>query len=111
MKLGNILKPSKLKIESEKDIEKYLVKRMNLNGGLCYKWTCPNNRGVPDRICIFPSSLVRFVECKSEGFKLSKLQLIFSFRLLNKTNHKIYLLDTKASVDAFIVKHFKEINK
>lgn len=109
--LVNILKPSKPKKESEKDIEKYLTERMKLSGGLCYKWSCPNNRGVPDRICIFPSSIVRFVECKTEGFKMSKLQQIFSTRLLRVVNHKVYLLDTKVAVDTFIAKHFKEFNK
>lgn len=104
-------KPSKPKKESEKVVERYLATQMKRLGGLCYKWVSPNNRGVPDRICIFPSSKVVFVECKSEGCKMSKMQLAIKHILQATCNVPVYTVDTKAKVDLFILRHTKEFTK
>lgn len=104
-------RPNKPKKESEKDTEKYLAMQMLQRGGLCYKWTSPNNRGVPDRICIFPSSKIAFVECKSEGCKMSKMQLAIAKLFRTKCNINIHLVSTKKQVDLFINKHYKEFQK
>lgn len=52
----------------EKDIEQYLVKQVKNNGGKAYKWVSPGNDGVPDRIVIFPRTII-FVELKAPGKK------------------------------------------
>lgn len=52
----------------ENDIEKYLVKRVKENDGLCLKFVSPGNRGVPDRICI-GNDIICFVELKAPGKK------------------------------------------
>lgn len=84
--------------ESEKTTEKYLNSVVEQYGGLTYKWSSPNNRAVPDRICILPDHPIFFVEVKSEGEKLSKLQVILHKELKKLTQH-VYIVDKKADVD------------
>jgi hypothetical protein len=60
----------------EKKIESALVKRTINRGGLCYKFTSPARRNVPDRLCLFPvppihrdivKKYILFIECKAPG--------------------------------------------
>ena len=88
----------------EKEIEKYLVKRMKEIGGECYKWSSPGNRGVPDRICIFPSGKVVFVELKAPGKKPTKLQSLVGSRLAELWQHWAWV-NSKEGVDALIEVH------
>lgn len=48
----------------ERDVEKALVKRIELLGGTCEKFTSPARRSVPDRLVTLPGGRVEFVECK-----------------------------------------------
>lgn len=50
--------------ETEKVIEAYFVKEVERLGGIAYKFSSPNRRFVPDRICAFPTGLCTFVEIK-----------------------------------------------
>lgn len=59
----------------ERDIERYLVERCKALGALCYKWTSPGHAGVPDRIVVFPTGQVVFVELKAPGQKPRPAQL------------------------------------
>lgn len=55
---------------TEKDVEKYLCKKIKELGGKAYKFVSPGNAGVPDRICIIPAgdkAKVVFVEAKRPG--------------------------------------------
>lgn len=61
----------------ERDIEKYLVKRIKAIGGQCYKFVSPQNRGVSDRIVLLPNRVV-FVEVKTEKGKMTMLQQLFA---------------------------------
>lgn len=65
----------------EKEVEAYLVKQVKKAGGECLKWVSPGNAGVPDRICMFPSGHVVFVEVKSPTGSLRPLQLRWADRL------------------------------
>lgn len=51
----------------ERDIEKALVKRIELLGGTCEKFTSPAKRSVPDRLVTLPGNRIEFVECKRPG--------------------------------------------
>lgn len=51
----------------ERDIERALVKRIELLGGTCEKFTSPARRSVPDRLVSLPGNRVEFVECKRPG--------------------------------------------
>ena len=51
----------------EKELERKLVRQVGAQGGLCMKWVCPGNRGVPDRIVLMPGGRVYFIEMKRPG--------------------------------------------
>lgn len=57
----------------EKQLERKLTSYCKSVGVLCYKWSSPAHRGVPDRILIGPLG-VNFVELKGEGKKATPLQ-------------------------------------
>ncbi len=61
------LKPIKRNVITEKNIEQYLVKQINLLGGRTYKFVSPGKRAIADRICIIPYGIIVFVECKRPG--------------------------------------------
>jgi hypothetical protein len=58
----------------EKTVEAALVRRVKSLGGLCEKFTSPNNRSVPDRLVTLPGGRVVFVEVKAPGKKPTPLQ-------------------------------------
>ncbi|MDD5852598.1 MAG: VRR-NUC domain-containing protein [Lachnospiraceae bacterium] len=61
-------------MERERDIEGYMRLKLKQQGALFLKWVSPGNNGVPDRIAIFPSGEIWFVELKADGGALTKLQ-------------------------------------
>ena len=58
----------------EKDIERKLKNRIEMVGGLCWKFVSPGTAGVPDRIVLLPGGRILFVELKEEGKNLRPLQ-------------------------------------
>ena len=50
----------------ERDIEKSVCRWAEKNGWLAYKWTSPQNRGVPDRLFIKDGRVVA-IEFKAPG--------------------------------------------
>ena len=60
-------------IVREKDLEAYLVSRVNGLGGVTWKWSSPGHAGVPDRIVILGRKL-GFLELKAPGKKPTALQ-------------------------------------
>lgn len=58
----------------ESEIEARVVRHAKRRGCLCYKWSSPSQRGVPDRIIIAPSGRVLFLELKRPGEQPSPLQ-------------------------------------
>ena len=63
-------------IESEKVLERKLVEKIKKLGGHAYKFVSPNQRGVPDRLCVLPHGITIFVELKTTGKKPTKLQVL-----------------------------------
>ncbi|NLY20696.1 MAG: VRR-NUC domain-containing protein [Tissierellia bacterium] len=84
----------------EKKIEKTLRLRMKKLGGRCFKFVSPGNNGVPDRICIFPSGQLVFVELKRPGGKLSNIQKVQIKRLLD-LNQKVEVIENYEDLDLF----------
>jgi hypothetical protein len=70
----------------EKDVEQYLRDAVRSVGGEAYKFTSPNRRSVPDRVCVFPQSdgtvRIVFVECKRPGSTWTEKQKRERDRLL-----------------------------
>lgn len=58
----------------ERDIEKYLVKRVKEYGGECRKVRWIGRRGAPDRVVMTPFSTI-FVELKAPGVKPEAYQI------------------------------------
>lgn len=89
--------------ETEKNIEVMFRLAVKEMGGQSYKWTSPNNRGVPDRICFLPGGLVIAVELKAPGKVPTKLQM--------KVIQRLQGLGTEVIViDSFEgIKIFKEV--
>lgn len=85
----------------ERDVERYLIKRIKDVGGRAYKFTSPAHRGVADRIVCLPSGSTWFVEVKTEGGRLSELQKAFASDMA-KMNQKYTCLWNKEQIDEFI---------
>lgn len=86
-------------MQNENDIEKYLVRQIKSIGALCYKFTSPGTRGVPDRIIVYRGN-VFFAELKRPGGKPRKDQL----KAMEKFNDQmmpIFVIDSKEKVDKF----------
>ncbi len=80
----------------ERDVEKYLVARVEKLGGECWKW---NGRlGVPDRIVLLSGGRVIFVEVKTDGGRLSKMQL-WTHRKLTGLGMDVVVVWSKEDVD------------
>ncbi|WP_018694523.1 PDDEXK family nuclease [Algicola sagamiensis] len=58
----------------ESEIEAKFVKLVKNRGGMTRKYTSPGQRGVPDRLVIWPGGHVHFIELKTEKGVLSALQ-------------------------------------
>ena len=59
--------------DSEKYLERELVKRVELLDGKCIKLVPFNSNGIPDRLCLLPGGTMFFIVLKSKGQKPRKL--------------------------------------
>jgi hypothetical protein len=85
----------------EKDIEKYLVKRVQAVGGKAYKFVSPSNRGVADRIVCLADGTAHFIELKRPGGKVSPLQRAF-MQEMAQLNQNYEILWSKSEVDEWL---------
>lgn len=92
----------------ERDVERYLVKRIKDAGGKAYKWVSPGNSGVPDRIVILPGGRVAFVELKAPGEKPRALQEA-QMRVLEKLGCLVLVVDSKAGVDDLFSRFYPDV--
>ena len=93
--------------ESEKVTEKYLTEVVQSLGGESFKWSSPQNNGVPDRICFFPHDVKLLVEVKSEGETLSPIQRLVH-RQLRRLTTQVYTVTTRREVDVLFDQLVKE---
>jgi hypothetical protein len=79
----------------ENEIERHFVWTVETMGGKTYKFTSPGVRGVADRVACLPDGSVWFVELKTKGGRLSKLQEHFgaTMRQLNQNYTVIWNLE------------------
>lgn len=87
----------------ERKIEKALVDKVKLHGGLCLKFISPSMTGIPDRIILLPKGKVGFVETKRTKRQPRPIQnkRIKQFKDLG---FKVYVLDDKKDIDEIIKK-------
>lgn len=85
----------------EREIEKYLCKKIKELGGLCEKFTSPSRRSVPDRIITLFDGHVLFVELKSTTGKVTKAQAKDHLKRFD-LGVTVYVLSSKDEVDQFI---------
>ena len=89
-------------IESEKVLERKLCKAVKDLGGHAYKFVSPNQRGVPDRVCVLPYGIVAFVELKTTGKKPTKLQQMCIDKL-EGMGHRCYVIDSSDNITDLVV--------
>jgi len=81
-------------------VEKLFVAAVRKAGGRAYKFTSPGNRGVSDRLVLFPSQ-VWFVEIKKGTGKLTPLQVVFQEFITGLgLNH--FVVYGEAGIDEFM---------
>lgn len=83
----------------ESEIEKALVRHVKRLGGLCEKFTSPQNAGVPDRIITLPGGRIIFVELKAPGKKLRPLQQLDHARRI-ALGCKVLVIDNMEKIHA-----------
>ena len=85
----------------EKVIEQKLVAEVKKAGGICPKWVAPGFDGVPDRIAMFPSGKLAFVEVKAPGEQPRPLQRA-RHELLRRLGFKVFILDNVEKIGGMI---------
>jgi hypothetical protein len=85
----------------ESEIEKYLALRVKEMGGLCWKFTSPNLRGVPDRVVLLPGGVTVWVELKATG-KTAQAQQMRRHRELRAVGQHVSVLDSFVRIDLFL---------
>lgn len=84
----------------EKEVEKYLTKKVEGLGGIAFKFVSPGRSGVPDRlVCCQGKSF--FVELKAPGSKPRMLQRVVAEQIRH-TGQKVYCISDKSQVDDLI---------
>jgi len=87
----------------ERDIERYLVRRVTQLNGVAYKFVSPGRVGVADRIVLLPGGVVWFVELKTATGRLSPLQNVFAADM-RRMGMNYIVIKSKEDVDQWILK-------
>lgn len=85
-------------IINEKKLEKMLTEKLHSLGVWCEKYTNPFKAGYPDRLCITKGGNVFWVEVKTPGEKLRKLQLIRKAEL-KAIGSPVFVVDSEESLE------------
>lgn len=84
----------------ESAVEAHLIRSAMTAGALTYK-LAPTTAGVPDRLVVWPTGRVDFVEVKAEGGRLSSLQKV-RIRDLEANAANVFVVTGVAGVDAYL---------
>ena len=85
----------------ERDVERYLVRRVAERGGVAYKWVSPGRVGVADRIVLLPGGVVWFVELKTVKGRLSPWQKLFAAEM-RRMGMNYIVIRSKGEVDELL---------
>ena len=84
----------------ESAVEAHLIRSVLSAGALTFK-LAPTTAGVPDRLVVWPTGRVDFVEVKAEGGRLSSIQKV-RIRDLEANAANVFVVTGKAEVDAYV---------
>ena len=85
----------------ESVVEQYLVYKVKMHGGECYKLT-PPPKGIQDRLVLLPEGFIAFVETKRpDGGVTAEIQTFRAERTLF-LKQKHYHISTREGVDMLI---------
>ena len=88
----------------EKEVESYLVREAVKHGFLAVKFIPDQKKGMPDRLILLPQGRVVWVELKRpKGGRLSPMQK-YQHQKLESLGHEVYVVATRAEVDALLQK-------
>lgn len=92
-----------LKINTENKLQNYAIKGLRSISCLCYKFSSPAKRGVPDVLVIPPRGKIFFIEFKNpnQKGKLSALQVVEISRMRAK-GARVLVISKVTEVDSLI---------
>lgn len=90
-----------MKVESEKTLDRKLVRVINSFGGMAIKLPATHLLGLPDRLCLLPGGKMFFVEVKTTGKQPTIIQLAFHKRL-RAMGFYVYVVDSSHTLDMLI---------
>lgn len=79
---------------SEKDLERRFVEMVTRYGGIAYKMQNVYQSGFPDRVVFMPGGGVYFVEFKSGGGTMSRMQ-VYVREKLTRMGYRYYVVDSR----------------
>ena len=85
----------------EKEIERKLVRTVQMMGGKAVKIACPGYDGMPDRMVLLKGGRMGFVEVKRPSEKPRPLQES-RHRMLRELGFKVYVLDSMEKIGGII---------
>ncbi len=85
----------------EMEIERKLVRAVQMMGGMAVKFVSPGFDGMPDRIVLLKGGRMAFVEVKRPGEKPRPLQES-RHRRLRQLGFKVYVLDSEEMIGEII---------
>ena len=85
--------------ESEKWLERELVRRTEQAGGVAYKLRSQQMTGFPDRLCLLPEGRTVLVELKSKGRTPSARQRLVIMQL-RAIGHDVRVIDCEDGLNA-----------
>ena len=86
-------------MDRERDVERYLRRKMYGLGIDCVKYVPDQLPGMPDRMLLLPQGRVAWVELKTTGGRLSEIQK-YRHAWLKGIGHTVYVVWNKEQVDA-----------
>ena len=85
----------------ERDVESYLVSRINELGLPCMKFIPDGKVGMPDRLVLLPGGRVLWVELKTRGGHLEEIQKL-QHKRLEQIGHKVRVVWSKEAADDLV---------
>lgn len=87
--------------ESEKVLERRLVKWVKEAKGEAFKLGSQYHKGLPDRMVLLPEGKIFFCEVKSTGVKPRPTQLIVH-KILRKLGFRVYVVDSSETLSLML---------